>query len=386
MKDTQVRWLDCFRQVLLMIVQQLHLNLGSIVQNQLAHSSLPQILSVLDTIRKLFNSYKTVTDEKTGKTSEQAVNVLELFDTTNTEGVDPTNVRIFETAHPHPLSDYKHGLEVAVPRALGYLVEMDGRCRMGGPGAVLQIKTQEYSQSLNEDFATSFEFRGNSPMRQNAFFVYGPTLYIDFQVAGGRRRGQEPEDANAMLTRWGVRLSIKPLLGTPRYRPKPSLRSDALEPVCLRVNGQGNLTGWFQLLNLMAFLGAALAGELTDGNLIQLQTDGELATGAGIFANLGQPHIDTMSERSASLAGKQQQPLLAPAQLGAPGQPGLGFGAFGTYGYGGHGGQPPTAATAALKALARDSAVDSIFKSDVLNWHLFKGGLRVPELDQMSAD
>jgi hypothetical protein len=30
MKDTQVQWLDSFKQILLMIVQQLHLSLGSI--------------------------------------------------------------------------------------------------------------------------------------------------------------------------------------------------------------------------------------------------------------------------------------------------------------------------------------------------------------------
>ena len=69
-----------------------------------------------------------------------------------------------------------------------------------------------------------------------------------------------------------------------------------------------------------------------------------------------------------------------PSQFGAPGQPPL-FGA-----YGGYGGMPPSVSTAALKTVPKDSAIDSIFKSDVLNWHLFKGGLRVPELDQMSVE
>ena len=74
-----------------------------------------------------------MTDEKTGKTVEQTVNVLEHFDTSNTEGVDPTNVRIFETAHPHPMSDYRHSEVIKVPRAIGYLVEIDPRSKMLGP-------------------------------------------------------------------------------------------------------------------------------------------------------------------------------------------------------------------------------------------------------------
>lgn len=282
---------------------------------------MPQLLCITDTIRKLFTSYKTVTDEKTGKTVEQAVNILEHFDTTNTEGVDPTNVRIFETAHPHPLSDYKHGEVIRVPKALGYLVEMDPRSRISGGSASLQIKSAEYSQFLNEDFGTLFDFAGRAggAVRQKPFFVYGPAVAIDFQVAGRSRRGPEADDANAMMARWGVRLSVKPLLGTPAYRAKPSLRSEALDPICQRIDGKDNLYSWFQLLNLTASLAARLAGGLTDGDLIRLQTDGELATGAGIFANLGKPHIDTMSERSQSVAGKQHPPVPLPSQLGAPG-------------------------------------------------------------------
>ena len=130
-----------------------------------------------------------------------------------------------------------------------------------------------------------------------------------------------------MQTRWGVRLSVKPLLGTPAYRSKPALRTEVLEPVANRINR--DLYPWFQLLNLIAFLGAALAQELTDGNLIQLQTDGELATGAGIFNSLGKPHFDTTSERSHSVAGGRPQPVPLPGQFGAPGQPALFGVAFG---------------------------------------------------------
>ena len=71
------------------------MQIGVVAQGNLAHSCLPQLVSILDTIRKIFNFYKTVTDEKTGKNVEQISNILEQFDTSNTEGVDPINVRVF---------------------------------------------------------------------------------------------------------------------------------------------------------------------------------------------------------------------------------------------------------------------------------------------------
>ena len=201
----------------------------------------------MDTIRKLFNSHKTVTDERTGKTMEQTFNILEHFDASNTEGVDPTNTRIFETVHPHPLSDYKHSEVIKVPRAIGYLVEVDPRSRIAGPTCSLQVKGQEYTQFLNDDFGTLFDFHGrvDRATRNNAFFVYGQTLVIDFSVQGRSRRGPEQDDANAMMTRWGIRLSVKPLLGTPSYRSKPSLKTDVLKPIFQRIGGDLGLYSWF---------------------------------------------------------------------------------------------------------------------------------------------
>ena len=264
----------------------------------------------MDVIRKLFTAYKSVADEKTGKAVEQAVNILEHFDASNTEGVDPTNVRVFETAHPHPVSDYTHSERFEVARAIGYLVEIDPRSRILGSASLL-IKSREYNQVLNPDFGTSYEIQGRSggsAVRNNegntAFFVMGQSLVVDFRVQGrSHRRGPEGDDANAMLTRWGVRLSVKPLLGTPSYRSRPQLKTQLLQPVSHRING--DLYSWFQLLNLIAYAGAALAQALTAGDLISLQTDGEMATGAGIFSHLGKQHMDTLSELSLPTTGKQ---------------------------------------------------------------------------------
>lgn len=213
----------------------------------------------METIKRIFNNYKSVTDEKTGKNGEQITNILEQFDTSNTEGVDPINVRVFETVHPHPLTDYRHHDIIKVPRALGYLIEIDPRTRMN-QSCSLQIKSNDYSQFLNDDFGTLFDFQGRAggSVRGGSFFVYGPAVAVDCSVVGGRQRHRhEHEEANPMLTRWGVRLTVKPLLGTPSYRSKPSLSNAILKPIVHRING--DLYSWFQMLNLMTFLSSAMA-------------------------------------------------------------------------------------------------------------------------------
>jgi hypothetical protein len=47
---------------------------------------------------------------------------------------------------------------------------------------------------------------------------------------------------------------------------KQSLTHETIRSIFSRING--DLLSWFQLLNLMVFLSAAFAQELTDGSLI----------------------------------------------------------------------------------------------------------------------
>lgn len=61
----------------------------------------------------------------------------------------------------------------------------------------------------------------------------------------------------------------------------------------------------------MVFLTAAFAKELTDGDLIQFQTDGQMTTGSGIFNLLSKKQGDSISEYSMSYATK--------SQIGGPG-------------------------------------------------------------------
>ena len=72
----------------------------------------------MESIRKLFNAYPS------GDSKKPTINILEHFSTTHNEGVDPSNVQVFETSHPYPFNDQQRKI-VSVPRAIGYLIEID---------------------------------------------------------------------------------------------------------------------------------------------------------------------------------------------------------------------------------------------------------------------
>ena len=99
MRRHHVQWLDKFRGFICAVVWQVHLVLGSQMQNQVAYSTLPTMISIMENIRKLFNAHPN------GETKQAPLNILEHFSTTHNEGVDPTNVHVFETSHPYPLND-----------------------------------------------------------------------------------------------------------------------------------------------------------------------------------------------------------------------------------------------------------------------------------------
>lgn len=99
MKKHHVKWLEHFKTLIQAVVWQMHLTLGSKMQSQLAYSSLPTLISIMESIKKLFNTHHG------GDKSKPTINILEHFSATNNEGVDPSNMHTFETAHPYPYND-----------------------------------------------------------------------------------------------------------------------------------------------------------------------------------------------------------------------------------------------------------------------------------------
>ena len=57
MRRHHVRWLEHFKGLVSAVVWQLNLVLGSQMQNQIAYTALPTLISIMETIKKLFNAY-----------------------------------------------------------------------------------------------------------------------------------------------------------------------------------------------------------------------------------------------------------------------------------------------------------------------------------------
>ena len=115
----------------------------------------------MDTVKKLFSANVSADkDSSTLATSSASTitNILDSFASTNNEGVDPANCQYFETSHPYPIQD-KQRKQIYVPRALGYLIEVDSRSSIGNSHGSLHVCSTDYKQVINEDFGTYFEFK-----------------------------------------------------------------------------------------------------------------------------------------------------------------------------------------------------------------------------------
>ena len=70
-------------------------------------------------------------------------------------------------------------------RAFGYLIEIDPRSEISHHNCSLQIRSVDYPQTLNEEFKTFYEFRRgiNNHSHSNQFFVYGPSVAIEWSTS-----------------------------------------------------------------------------------------------------------------------------------------------------------------------------------------------------------
>ena len=115
----------------------------------------------------------------------------------------------------------------------------------------------------------------------------------------------------------------------------------------------------------MTFLAAAFSRQLTDGGLIDSQTDSALTTGTGIYDLHDRKPTDSISEYSMSYATKSQ----------------IGGGPMQAF-YSSMGLPMPKATTKGKK----DMSLSNILKSEVLNWYLFKSGLREPRVNYLTHE
>jgi hypothetical protein len=88
---------------------------------------LPGLINTIALVKDTFQVIEKVKDPNTSS-AQRPGNLLDCLQALTSEGVDFARERVFETPHPYPQSDYTQSDTIEVPKAIGFLVELDRRC------------------------------------------------------------------------------------------------------------------------------------------------------------------------------------------------------------------------------------------------------------------
>jgi hypothetical protein len=124
----------------------------------LGYKLLPGLVSVISLMKDTFKTQ----DKESGKT----MNLLDCLQTLTNEGTDFTRERIFETPHPYPQQDYTQSETIDVPKAIGFIVELDKRstCEHSTDQLVIYCGTDHVFQ-INQNFANQIKFSNRPSTR-----------------------------------------------------------------------------------------------------------------------------------------------------------------------------------------------------------------------------
>lgn len=239
--ETNCKWLDQMKGLVLTVLQNMECNLGYVMQTEIAVQTLPMLMSVFSTVKKLFTRQFTVTDEETGAQSDKVADILNSHSTLNIEGTDPASYRVFESLHPVPSGNYQHKDSYQVPRAIGYMIEFDPQSIKCSDGNI-HLRTSRTTHEIHpRDIGTV----------RNLVLV-GSSLTIRFTSSGGQQN-------------WGVKLTVKPIIGKPQLQTtdtKQFLTDNATKKVYIELEalltgtrtkyisgGLTQVTSWLNLLN-----------------------------------------------------------------------------------------------------------------------------------------
>ena len=136
MTETDVKWLEHMKQLLMTVAQNVECNLGYVMQTELAVNAIPLLMSIFENARKLFTRQYQATDPDSGETVDKVADLFEALSTLNIEGADPASYRVFESPHPVPAGGYQLRENYQVPRAIGYVIEFDPQTAKSSDGHI----------------------------------------------------------------------------------------------------------------------------------------------------------------------------------------------------------------------------------------------------------
>jgi hypothetical protein len=110
-----------------------------------------------------------------------SINLLDCLQALTSEGVDFARERIFETPHPYPQNDFSLSETIEVPKAIGFIVELDKRCSAEhSTDQLVMYSGSDHIFQINQNFATQIKL-STKPNTKQPYFLLGSRMKIDFR-------------------------------------------------------------------------------------------------------------------------------------------------------------------------------------------------------------
>lgn len=142
------------------------------------------------------------------------------------EGIDFSREKVFETPHPYPQNDFSLSETIEVPKAIGFVVELDKRCSAeNSSDQLLMYSGPDHIFQINPNFATQIKL-STKPNTRQPYLLLGSRMKVEFRSYSQRPRGrggaQPPgTEAGGQRTsaqneaRWGYRVIVRPIYSEP---------------------------------------------------------------------------------------------------------------------------------------------------------------------------
>ena len=148
---------------------------------------LPGLVNMISLLKEAFKVHDNG-KEQNGSTSKSSLNLLDWLQAWTNEGIDFARERIFETPHPYPQNDYSQSDTIEVPKAIGFIVELDKRCSAEqSTDQLVMYSGSDHIFQINPSFATQIKM-STKPNTRQPYLLLGSRMKIDFRSYSQRQR------------------------------------------------------------------------------------------------------------------------------------------------------------------------------------------------------
>lgn len=297
----------------------------------LGYKLLPGLVNVVALLKETFKVHEQGKEPCAAGASSPSsgMNLLDCLQALTSEGIDFTRERVFETPHPYPQNDYSQSETIEVPKAIGFIVELDKRCSAEhSTDQLVMYSGSDHIFQINPSFATQIKM-STKPNTRQPYLLLGSRMKIDFRSysqrqrrgvrggpaavlrpsnggeAGQRRSGARNPQSEA---RWGFRVVVRPIYSEPQNIVlSGQVRSAQRKSIYLRLGGEESCHEAEVLLNSLVCLASQFSKEMA--NIDGFLPIREPGAPSGASEAAGEGHLSVTSVTSSAIQKLAKQQL-----------------------------------------------------------------------------